>query len=194
MLLNWLQTLISVISYLWPFKEVPQWDRGIYYVWGRHWKHWPARIDDHTIGPGLWPLIPFFMNVRSGTAAWGVAGTPLQEITTRDGRPLTYSAAMTWRIVDMTAAFHNVDRVLETGQEILANVTAEKLAEVDSSRLSPEKRKRLISDMLRWTNIELAEFGCEASRIRFTNFAVGKTAIRTLRLLMDPALLTDFSK
>lgn len=192
MLLNWLQTVITVLQYLWPLREVSQWERGVYYVWGRHWRRWPSRPSDWTVGPGLWPVIPFFTGVRVGPITWGVTGTPLQEITTRDGKPLTYSAAMTWRIYDMSAAFHNVDRVLETGQEILANVTAEKLAEVDAGRLDPDKRKRLISDMIKWVNTEISEFGCVCVRIRFTNFAVGTQAIRTLRLLMDRALLVDF--
>ena len=193
MLLNWLQTLITVVTYLWPFRRVEQWERGVYYIWARWWERWPARELDGTIGPGIWPIIPFFTEIQTTTAVQGVTGTPLLQVTARDGTPITFSVAMTWRIYDSAAAWNNTDRVLETGQELLAAVCAEKLAEVEPTRLDGDKRRRLVSDMLKWVNKEMEFMGCEASAIRFTNFAIGHKNIRTLRLLMDPALLTDFN-
>ena len=192
MLLNWLQTVITVVQYLWPFRKVEQWERGVLYIWARHWRRWPARPSDWTVGPGVWPVIPYFTELRTTTVVRGVTGTPLQQITARDGTAITFSAAMTWRIVDSAKAWNETDRVLETGQELLAAVCAEKLAEVDSERLDGTKRKRLLSDMVKWVNKELKFCGCEVEAIRFTNFAVGRQSIRTLRLMADTALLTDW--
>lgn len=193
MLLNWLQTLITVLTYMWPLRRVEQWERGAYYVWGRWWSRWPARKSDGTIGPGIWPIIPFFVEVRAATVVLGVTGTPLQQIMARDGTPITFSAAMTWRIVDVAKAYNKTDRVLETGQELLAAVCAEKLAEVDPTRLDGDKRKRLIVDMIKWLNQEMEFMGCEVVALRFTNFAIGSHRVRTLRLMTDTALLTDFN-
>jgi regulator of protease activity HflC (stomatin/prohibitin superfamily) len=194
MLLNWLETVIVVIKYLWPFRKVEQFERGVLYVWARHWKHWPARKGDRTVGPGIWPVLPYFTEVRAATSVFGVTGTPLLQITAQDGTPITFSAAMTWRIYNAAHAWNNVDRVLETGQELLAAVTAERLAEVKPHRLDGDHRRRLIKSMLKWLNEEMEFMGCEATALRFTNFALGKQSVRTLRLMMDTALLTDFNQ
>ena len=131
---------------------------------------------------------------KCASAVRGVTGTPLQQITGVDGQHITFSAAMTWHIWDVARAWNNTDRVLETGQELLAAVCAEKLAEVDPSRLHASQRRSLISDMIEWLNVELEFIGCEVDALRFTNFAIGHQDIRTLRLMLDTALLTDFSK
>lgn len=192
-MLNWLQTLIVVLQYLWPLRRVEQWERGVYYVWGRWWAKWPARSIDGTVGPGIWPIVPFFIEIRAAVVVPGVTGTPLLQITAKDGTPITYSAAMTWQIVDAAKAYNCTDRVLETGQELLAAVTAEKLAEVDATRLDGDKRKRLVNDMIRWLNESMEFMGCRVNALRFTNFAVGTHQIRTLRLMTDTALLRDFN-
>jgi len=193
MLLNWLQTLITVFSYLWPFRVVEQWERGVLYVWARHWRHWPARPSDWTVSPGIYPIIPYFTEVRPGTVVRGVTGTPLLQITARDGTLVTFSAAMTWYILDVAKAWNCTDRVIETGQELLAAVCAEKLAEVEPSRLDGDKRKRLVADMIRWLNAEMAFMGCSVEALRFTNFAIGSQPLRTLRVMTDPALLRDYN-
>jgi regulator of protease activity HflC (stomatin/prohibitin superfamily) len=194
MLLNWLQTLIAVIQYVWPFRKVDQWERGVLYVWNRWWCHWPARKVDWTVGPGIWPILPYFTDVRAAPVVRGVTATPLQQIEDRDGKPLLFSAAMTWRIYDAASAFNNVDRVLETGQELLSAVCAEKLAEVGADRLDGPARKRLINSMTKWLNEELEFMGCTVDSLRFTNFARGMQGVRTLRLLTDTALLTDYQQ
>lgn len=194
MLINWLQTLVTVFEYLWPFRRVEQWERGVLYVWARHWKRWPARKSDHTIGPGIWFVIPYFTNIQTASAVRGVTGTPLQQVTGMDGQQITFSVAMTWHIYNVASAWNNTDRVLETGQELLAGVCAEKLAAVEPERLEALHRPRLIADMTGWLNQELKFIGCEVNALRFTNFVVGQQSIRTLRLMTDTALLTDFNK
>jgi hypothetical protein len=183
---NWIQSLVDLLRSFWPFEEVTPWERGVYYVWGRHWRHWPARKElDWSVPCGIWFVPPFFAKLRPAPIVPGVTATPLQQITTRDGKPLSFSAAMTWSITDPVAAYHNVERVLE--------VCADKLADVDPPRLDGEKRRRLLTDMKKWVNEELGEFGCQAHAIRFTNFIIGDKGVHTVRLLQDRALLVDYN-
>ncbi len=192
--MNWVQSLVELLRSFWPFEEIPPWCRGVYYVWGRHWRHWPARRElGWTVPCGIWFVPPFFTVLRVVSTAPGVTASPLQQITAKDGTPISFSAAMTWIIKDPVAALHNVEKVLETGQELLSAVCAEKLAEVDPRRLDGAERGRLIASMKKWVNGELGKFGCEAIDIRFTNFIVGDKGVHTVRLLQDRALLTDFN-
>jgi regulator of protease activity HflC (stomatin/prohibitin superfamily) len=191
-MINWLETVILIIRYLWPFRKVEQFQRGVIYVWARHHKHWPARKEDWTIGPGVWPVIPYFTEIRTASSVLGVVGTPLLQITASDGTPITFSAAMTWRIFDVARAWNETDHIGETSQELLAAVCSEKLAEVEADRLDPDRRKRLIASMREWLNKEMDFMGAEVTALRFTNFAVGKQTIRTLRIMTDTALLTNY--
>jgi len=176
--LNWFQTIIEVARYLWPFRIVHQWERGVVYVCGRC---------IGTVPPFVYPIIPFFTDVKATSVVPGVISTPLLTVTTRDNKStITFSAAATVRISDASRAWNKIDNVSETMRELLAAVTAEKLAEVDPARLDGDKRKRLIADMVMWLNRELEPFGLEVLAVRFTNFAVN---MKAFRLMTDTALL-----
>lgn len=178
-MLNWVQTIIEAARYVWPFRIVHQWERGVVFICGRC---------IGTVPPGVYPIIPFFTDVKPTSVVPGVISTPLLTVTTRDNKStITFSAAATLQISNANYAWNRIDNVAETMRELLAAVTAEKLAEVDPGRLDGEKRKRLIADMVMWLNRELEPYGLEVLAVRFTNFVVN---IRAFRLMTDTALLS----
>lgn len=177
-MLNWFQTIIEVARYLWPFRIVHSWERGAYYVCGRY---------VGSVPPFVWPVIPFFTDCKATVVVPGVISTPLLTVTTRDGKgTITYSAAATLRIVNVGKAWNNIENVSETMRELLAAVTAEKLATVEPERLDGDRRGRLCASLVTWLNTELEFCGIEVQAVRFTNFVVN---MRAFRLMTDTALL-----
>lgn len=177
-MLNWFQTIIEVARYLWPFRIVHQWERGALYIFGRYIASLPAFV---------YPIIPYFTDVKPTSVVWGVISTPMLTVTTRDGKgTVTFSAAATLRIADLGKAYNKIDNVSETMRELLAAVTAERLAELDPDRLDGDRRARLLNSLVGWLNEELEFCGLEVQAVRFTNFVVN---MRVFRLMTDTALL-----
>jgi hypothetical protein len=154
---------------------VESWERGVYFVLGKRWK---------VVGPGRWPVVPFFMDVRAVPIVPGPLGTPLQNITLTDGRAVVFSAVATAVVVDPWKAF-DVDDYAESTQELVAACIAERLMDVESTRMDREKRNRLIADLIRWVNGETMQFGVAVQAIRFNNLLFN---VKTYRILTDTAL------
>jgi len=172
---NFLQTLLVALEYAWPFRAVEAWERGVYFVLGKRWR---------VVGPGRWPVIPFFMDVRAVPVVPGLLGTPLQNITLADGRVVVFSAIATAVVVDPWRAF-DVDEYTESTQELVAACIAERLMDVGSTRIDKERRNRLIADLVRWVNDETMKFGVAVMAIRFNNLLFN---VKTYRVLTDKAL------
>lgn len=165
--------LIDVCQFLWPFRRVSEWERGGWLVCGR-WKN--------EVGPGVYFVIPWFIDIHEVSIAEAICGTARQDITLQDGSTLSFSATATCRVVDVKQAVCSVDDYRTTTQELLASVLADKLAEVDAARLAPDKRGRLFADLKRWVAEEAKGYGVEVSKVRFTSFLV---STKTHRLIID---------
>jgi regulator of protease activity HflC (stomatin/prohibitin superfamily) len=170
---DFLRLFFDAIAYIWPFRIIKHWERGGYLVFGR-WKK--------ELGPGLYPVVPWFTEVIEHSVAEAIVGTGRQDITLSDGSTLSFSATATVGVSDIKLALTAVDSVSETTQELLASVLADKLAEVDASRLTPEKRGRLCADLKRWVATEAALYGIEVRTVRFTSFLLNT---RAHRLIID---------
>jgi hypothetical protein len=175
MLGDFLRLLLDSIQFLWPLRRINAWEQGQYFVCG-HAK-W-------VVGPGVWPVIPWFIDVKELGVVPGIIRGNRQDITLRDGTWLSFSASAQMRVADVNLVNNNVEQYNETAQELLEAVLADKLAQVDVSRLVPEKVNRLLADLTRWVAEEAAPFGIEVRKVRFVNF-VHKP--RIFRLLGDSA-------
>ncbi len=168
---EFLRLLLDAIAYVWPLRIVREWERGGYYVLGR-WKR--------EVGPGMYPVLPWFTEVTETSVAEAIVGTGRQDITLSDGSMLSFAATATVGVVDVRLALNAVDSYTETMQELLASVLADKLAEVDAARLAPEKRARLFADLRRWVAAEALAYGIEVRTVRFTSFIVNAKAHRLI--------------
>lgn len=168
-----LRIVLDSIEFLWPFRQVQPWERALYVVCNR----WTWEI-----GPGVYLMCPWFVDVKPFSVATAIVGTPRLDVTMKDGTTLTFSATACARVVDGRLALYTAEEFKENAQELLASVLAEKIAEADPERFVPEKRGRLFTSLLGQLQREGLEFGVEFTKLRFTNFVHN---VRTYRLLQD---------
>ena len=177
-----IRVLIELWTAVWPFRVVRPWQAGVWFVWGRCWK---------TVGSGVWPIVPFFMELRAVEIVPSIWSTPLQVVTLRDKRTLTYSAMVTVRVENPADALNMVDEWPESTLELVSGQLSETLAEVDPEGFddpSYKKRANLMERIREAADAETRKFGVRVERVRFNNFAVG---VRTFRLLMDRATTAE---
>lgn len=172
---GFLEVLSQWVGELWPFRRVKLYERALYTVCGR-WQ-WE-------IGPGVYAVVPWFCEVDAEPMTKGIVGTPRIDITLKDGRLLCCAASAVVRVVDLRKAINNVDHFMESAQELLHAVIADKLSDVEADRLDPAGRRRLLSDLKRWVNEQAADFGVEFDQLRFTTFVMNP---RPYRVLSDGA-------
>lgn len=177
---GFLEVLSQWVGELWPFRRVKLYERALYTVCGR-WQ-WE-------VGPGVYAVVPWFCEVDAEPISKGIVGTPRIDITLKDGRLLSCTASATVRISDLRRAVNNVDAFMESAQELLQAVVADKLSDVEATRLEPEGRRRLVGDLRRWVNEEAAEFGIEFEKLRFTTFILNP---KPFRLLSDNAAVAQW--
>ncbi len=168
-----LRLFLESIQFLWPLRLVEQWEAGGYYIFGR-WHR--------LLAPGMYPIIPWFCDVKTISIAEAIIGTGRQDITLGDGTVLSFAATATVKVTDPFLALNSVDDYQETTKELLSSVLAEKLAAVDAERILPDKRKRLMSDLRAWVAEEGLAYGIEFRKVRFTSFL---TNVKTHRHLID---------
>jgi regulator of protease activity HflC (stomatin/prohibitin superfamily) len=170
---EFLQALLNFIREFWPVAIVKHWQNACWYRWGRF---------QGVRGPGPYFVIPFIDEMLPVNMVPAIIFTGRQDITLDDGSLLSWQAAATLQVVDPARATNGVDNYMETGREALSAVLADRLAHVDADRLTPEKRGRLVGDLTRWVNEEVAPYGLSAERIRFVTFVRNA---KTLRLMQD---------
>jgi regulator of protease activity HflC (stomatin/prohibitin superfamily) len=165
--------LIEILSTLWPFREVQGFQRGVYVLFNRPWRE---------VGPGIWPVVPYLMDVIPVSVVPAVIGTPLQSVTLRTGTQITFSVSATVRVTDPTRAHFSIDDYTETSRELLAALVAEELSEAAPDRFtSTRKFRNLLEGIAGRVSEELEGFGILCSAVRFTTYVENP---RTFRLLM----------
>lgn len=167
-------------EFLWPFRRVQFFERALYTVCGR-WQF--------DIGPGVWPVVPWFCEVDPVAMSKGIVATPRIDVTLKDGRLLSAQVSAVVKVVDLRRAVNAVDAFMESSQELLHAVVADKLSDVEATRLEPEGRRRLVGDLRRWVNEQAAEFGVEFDQLRFTTFVINP---RPYRVLSDGAAIAPW--
>lgn len=167
---------IDIVQFLWPFRLVHQWEMGGYYFRGRFWK---------VVGPGVYPVIPWFMDVKTVSVVSEPIRTSRQDITLKSGSIVSFTAMAMIRVVDFNLAINTVYDHEHTAIELLEATFAERMASVDADRVSPEKRGRLLADLSRWYQEKVRKYGVEVEEVNFTNFIQD---LRTYRLLQDAHL------
>lgn len=173
-----IKLLVDLISPIWPFKIVHQWEHGLYYVFGRY--QWTCK-------PGLKVVVPYFTDVKTVSMVGEIESTPLQTVTLRDGRTLTYSASMRLQVIDANKAYNRIGHWSETTIELAAGIVSECLADAEPERFDPArgKRERLLNEIREEINTESEAYGVRLTTLRLNNLAF----VRTLRLLTDRSVL-----
>lgn len=175
---EFLRLLGEWVQYLFPFRRVDAWEAGVCLVAGRYWR---------TVPPGVYLVIPWFMDVVTVNTVPGVYMTPLQTVTLRDGVALTFSAAIEVVVEDAAKAHCTIEAWAETVTEQARGLLAERLADVDPARFDAArgKRDRLMGELLDELNATTLDYGVRVRRLWFPSFALG---VKTYRLLSEGVL------
>jgi regulator of protease activity HflC (stomatin/prohibitin superfamily) len=167
-----LQLVISIVTYLWPFRIVKSWERAVYRVNGkvlRSTRWWCSGA------PGLKLVLPFFCEVDSHLVVPDPLSLPRQSLTLRDGRSLICQALMTMVVDDVVLAVEEVSGFIISAQEVAAGKIAERLMTAQPAELEPDNRGRLLGGLKQSINAELKKFGCRCIDLTFVQFAFAKT-------------------
>lgn len=170
---DFVRLLIDALAYVWPFRLVHTWERAGYLVFGKWRKE---------IGPGIYPVVPWFCDVHSVSIAESPCGTDRLDVTLSDGTLASFQAVAMARVVDVRKAVCDVEHFATSTEQILAAVTADRLGEIDAKRLEPDKRGRLLTSLTGWVNKETEVFGVAVREVRFTSIVLN---LRAHRLLVD---------
>lgn len=159
--MEFLSKLLEILAAIWPLVVISTPQAGGYYLFGNY---------QATLGPGVYWRTPFFEEIVLLPITTAIVSTPRLDITLKDGSFFSFAVSGRCRVIDADKALNLVDQHQESAVEALAAVCAEKLAEVDISRLNLENRKRLVSDLKRWINEETLEYGVEFDKVRFVTY------------------------
>lgn len=167
--------LISVCQFIWPFRMVEQWERGVKTSFGR--------ITDTQVSPGVYFVIPWFMDVKEIPGSWDYVESGRMDLTLKDGRTLSCEATAKMRVVDFGKAWADFHDYETDRHRMLRAVVSELLQEADPERFEPARRGRLLGgSLLKAVQDGAAPIGCEVESVQMTTFVVGH---RTFRLLQQ---------
>jgi len=165
--------VVELIRFLWPFHVVWAWERGGYFVFGRFWRE---------VGPGLYPVLPFFTNILAVPVVRDTYVTGVETIDLKDGRTLIYSATLQVEVADFYKAYCTVHKFDETAVEDASARLSEFLQSADPARLEAAERGKLAGYAKMAVTADLAEYGVRVRTLRFRTFTMKG---RTLRLVHD---------
>jgi regulator of protease activity HflC (stomatin/prohibitin superfamily) len=185
---DFVNAIVSVIGYLWPFKLVGPWERGLYLVFGRivtpwRWVGFSLRpLNDHELPSGMYLCLPFFTEVHQVAISYDYVKSGRLDLTLKDGRILTCAAVAKARIVDLKQAYiayhdYEVDRVSAFQAAI-----SETLVEADPDRFEAGKRGRLLgSSLLKAVREAFEGIGHEVESVQVTTFVLQPKVFRLLQ-------------
>lgn len=163
--------IVEVLEFVWPFRKVMAWERGVLYVNGKYRR---------TLEPGVYLILWWFMEIRTVDVVRDNWTTALQTITVRDGGTLTFAATASLEVFDVADAMNNVVNHSESAMEDVSAILADKLADLDVARLDPDRRRALLKTCIATLNETLGTYGTKVTALRFNHFI---RDIRAYRLL-----------
>ena len=161
------------LQYIFPFRIVHVYERGVMFRLGRFWK---------IAEPGCHVIVPFFMSLVEVTIVPGMVNTGRLNVTLQDGTTCSFVATAWTQVLDPEKAINSVEQFGETELEVLSAVCADRVARVSPNRLEPENRAALLRDLTGWVNAETEPFGIKVDKVRFSQFVL---KARTFILLGD---------
>lgn len=163
----------DTIQFIWPLTIVHEYEEGGVYEFGHF-----IRV----VGPGCWPILPWFTKVMTVCKAPKPVATGRQDITLKNGHVLSFEAVATMQVMNTEKALNAIEDYHHSAGILLASILAEKLADVEPERFEPNRRGRLFSSLESTVKTEAEEYGISITRIRFTSFVLNTP---TYRLLID---------
>lgn len=173
MLGDFLRSLVDFASYLWPFAIVHQWERGIYFIFGRP--------KFGLLQPGLYPKIPWFTDVHPIGVTWSYVKTGRLDLVLKDDRILSCDVTAKMRVIDPLRAYLEYHDFEHDAVLMLEAVASETLTEADAERFTAARRGRLLGgSMLKAVQDGASSIGYEVESVQFTTFILNAKTVRLL--------------
>lgn len=169
--------VVEVCTYLFPFRSVEHWEAGVYYWMGREFK---------TVGPGRWPVLPYFMDVRAVSVVPDPVIAPWQDVVLADGAAVGFNASVIVTVTNAASALNDIHDYDKAVLEILQRNVAMRLQSETADKRTPEQRGRFLAGILQTINTETRRFGVQVSSLAFTSFVMN---VPTMRLLTTGELI-----
>ena len=166
--MEWLQTLLNNFAeaFRWWFMLQP-WEQGLRVRMGKRIKKFEGGI--HFKFPYVDKL--FIQNTRTR-----ITDLASQTITTKDGKTVTLSGAIQYRVVDIRPLYNRLHMAENTVAQMVQGAIAETVSIASVAELSPKKLRRGVYAAC---FTRLMELGLGDIHIIITDFAV----VKTLRLI-----------
>lgn len=170
-----IRLVVDLLTWCCPFVVVWEWERGLLFRNGRFRRILP---------PGLYLICPGINSIKKVSMAHNPERTGKNDVVLRDQSVLTYVASLTVAVINAERAYIRLDHHSDSVTDIAARVLSERLADVDPDRFDPayNVRARLLEELRKAINDELAEYGLNIVRLGFESFVRG---VRTFRVLLD---------
>jgi hypothetical protein len=155
--------IVNLLRELWPFNKVEPWEKGVYVIWGK-----PLWV----VGPGIWPVIPWFSDVWVAPTVPYVMTTPALTNLTEEGE-VTGVGIIQLRIVDIWKAILSIEDYSSNIGELVTGVVGKSL--------SMGGDEAWIAGRI---NLAVNPFGIVCERFQWSVYS----AALPIRLIQDPVM------
>lgn len=164
---EFLRILLDSITYLWPLRIVKEYERGVFYCFGRVLR---TKFFLFSSAPGVKLVLPFFCELKSYSVVEQVFTLPRQPIRLRDGKTITLRGVVVCEIDDIYAAELNVSNYTESTHEIAMCTIADYISEFTAEDIESKSRRRILSTLKDRIQKDVAHYGFKVSRVSFSQF------------------------
>jgi len=140
------------------------WEQAVRVRWGKHLILLP---------PGIHIKVPLMHQVVKQNVRLFVANAPRQTLTTSDGKLITLSTVIGYRITDIKQLYMSVQDPQDTIINMVLGATSETVASLSSDEYTPDRIVNGITSSLART-----EWGLEYSHVYVNDFARVPLALR----------------
>lgn len=130
------------------------------------------------LGPGTHFRIPYADAIYRQSVRTRVSATPVQTLTTRDGKTLTLSASLSYCVEDLTKLYDTLHHGEDSIRNLACSAMAEYVVQHDAGDCTPERVQAWASQQM-----ALERYGLGCGALNVVNFAF----VRTYRFIADSA-------
>ncbi len=179
--MEWLQTIFNRFTEAFKWFWILQpWEQALRVRGGKTVKKFNG---------GVHFKIPYYDFIFSQNCRLRIADVPSQEITTLDGKTITISGALKYRVEDVTPLYMKLHTANDTIGITVQGILTEKIAWSDYKDCEPDKIMQHVNETMAFDEWGLADY-----KFILTHFAVVKTyrfITGDLKQFYDNALRTD---
>jgi regulator of protease activity HflC (stomatin/prohibitin superfamily) len=157
--------LLDFLHDLWPLRIVRVYQRGVRFKFGI--------VTEPQLPPGWYAFWPFFWAIEVVDVVEDVLDLPTQSVTTADGKTVTFSANVSYEVLDASLLYTSVQDFENNFSRVASGHLAMRVREWKWDELMENRRKLELS--LRDTlTTRVKGWGCQIIECRLTDCVQAK--------------------